>query len=81
MLAYTARQNDDGNAILLCLVECLLGCLSSIMEYFNKVRRSSRADLDACIVFAVRAEPVLSQLSRFSAMCYIEKWRSGPLFT
>jgi len=35
-LAYAARQNDDGNAILLCLAECILACLASIVEYFNK---------------------------------------------
>eukprot|EP00566_Odontella_aurita_P000653 CAMPEP_0113560250 /NCGR_PEP_ID=MMETSP0015_2-20120614/19329_1 /TAXON_ID=2838 /ORGANISM="Odontella" /LENGTH=546 /DNA_ID=CAMNT_0000461939 /DNA_START=158 /DNA_END=1800 /DNA_ORIENTATION=+ /assembly_acc=CAM_ASM_000160 len=35
-LANTARANDDGNAILLCIAECLLDCLASIVEYFNK---------------------------------------------
>jgi hypothetical protein len=41
MLARAARENDDGNGILLCIAECILGCLSSLMEYFNKVRYSS----------------------------------------
>ena len=41
MLARAARDNDDGNAILLCLAECILSCLASIMEYFNKVRGCS----------------------------------------
>ncbi|GAX15263.1 hypothetical protein FisN_1Hh700 [Fistulifera solaris] len=36
MLARAARENDDGNGILLCIAECILGCLSSLMEYFNK---------------------------------------------
>lgn len=35
-LAYAARQNDDGNAILLCLAECILACISSMIQYFNK---------------------------------------------
>jgi len=35
-MAEAARQNDDGNALLLCLVDCILACLQGIMEYFNK---------------------------------------------
>lgn len=35
-IAQSARENDEGNAILLCIVECILGCLQSILEYFNK---------------------------------------------
>lgn len=41
MLANTARQEGDSGecgAILLCLAECILACLASIVEYFNKVR-------------------------------------------
>jgi hypothetical protein len=41
MMARIARENDDGSGILLCIAECVLGCLASIMEYFNKVRRSN----------------------------------------
>lgn len=33
-LANQMRQQDDG--ILLCLAECILSCLESIVEYFNK---------------------------------------------
>ena len=36
MLANVARDQDDG--ILLCLAECILACIASIVEYFNKVR-------------------------------------------
>ena len=35
-LANSARANDDGNAILVCIAECILQCLESIVEYFNK---------------------------------------------
>eukprot|EP00586_Coscinodiscus_wailesii_P013726 CAMPEP_0172494472 /NCGR_PEP_ID=MMETSP1066-20121228/48731_1 /TAXON_ID=671091 /ORGANISM="Coscinodiscus wailesii, Strain CCMP2513" /LENGTH=482 /DNA_ID=CAMNT_0013265467 /DNA_START=86 /DNA_END=1531 /DNA_ORIENTATION=+ len=35
-LVENARNNDDGNAILLCLAECILACIQSIVEYFNK---------------------------------------------
>lgn len=35
-LANAARSNDDGNAILVCIAECILQCLASIVEYFNK---------------------------------------------
>mmetsp|Transcript_4832 Transcript_4832/g.12426 ORF Transcript_4832/g.12426 Transcript_4832/m.12426 type:complete len:468 (+) Transcript_4832:198-1601(+) len=34
-LANTARSNDNC-AILACVFECILSCLASIMEYFNK---------------------------------------------
>ncbi|KAI2497093.1 choline transporter-like protein [Fragilaria crotonensis] len=34
-LAQQARQNGD-NAILACIAECILGCLQSLVEYFNK---------------------------------------------
>jgi len=34
--AEAAKQNDDANALLICLVDCILGCLQSIIEYFNK---------------------------------------------
>lgn len=33
-LAQSARNNDNG--ILICIAECILGCLESILEYFNK---------------------------------------------
>jgi len=34
-LAHMARDNDECQ-VLLCLVDCLLGCLEEIIEYFNK---------------------------------------------
>lgn len=34
-LAHQARQNGDAG-ILACIAECILGCLESIAEYFNK---------------------------------------------
>mmetsp|Transcript_11421 Transcript_11421/g.28140 ORF Transcript_11421/g.28140 Transcript_11421/m.28140 type:complete len:386 (-) Transcript_11421:294-1451(-) len=33
-LAESARNNDNG--ILICIADCILGCLESILEYFNK---------------------------------------------
>lgn len=33
-LANAARDND--NQIFVCIADCILGCLQSIMEYFNK---------------------------------------------
>merc|ERR1711862_444687 len=35
-LVHAAKQNGDGNAIIICLLECLLCCLQDIMEYVNK---------------------------------------------
>ena len=35
-LAETARQNDDLGQMLACCIDCILGCLESIIEYFNK---------------------------------------------
>jgi hypothetical protein len=34
MLANAAQANDDGG-ILVCIAECLLACLASLVEYFN----------------------------------------------
>jgi len=34
-MANYARTQDDGG-FLLCVVECILGCLESLLEYFNK---------------------------------------------
>lgn len=31
-----ARQNDDVGQFLACCIDCLLGCLQSLLEYFNK---------------------------------------------
>jgi len=31
-----ARNNGDANALLACCANCILGCLESILEYFNK---------------------------------------------
>lgn len=36
-LANSARDNGDAQ-IFACIAECILGCLASILEYFNKVR-------------------------------------------
>ena len=36
-LANSARENGDAQ-IFACIAECILGCLASILEYFNKVR-------------------------------------------
>eukprot|EP00571_Detonula_confervacea_P012360 CAMPEP_0172303330 /NCGR_PEP_ID=MMETSP1058-20130122/4866_1 /TAXON_ID=83371 /ORGANISM="Detonula confervacea, Strain CCMP 353" /LENGTH=494 /DNA_ID=CAMNT_0013014089 /DNA_START=17 /DNA_END=1501 /DNA_ORIENTATION=- len=33
-LAQAARNNDNG--ILICIAECILGCIESILQYFNK---------------------------------------------
>mmetsp|Transcript_7580 Transcript_7580/g.11086 ORF Transcript_7580/g.11086 Transcript_7580/m.11086 type:complete len:500 (-) Transcript_7580:1202-2701(-) len=35
-LAETARQNEEYGQMLACCVDCILGCLQSIIEYFNK---------------------------------------------
>jgi len=35
-LAETARQNDDVGQLIACCVDCILSCLQSILEYFNK---------------------------------------------
>jgi len=35
-LANAARNNDDANAILICIVDCILSCLESLAEYINK---------------------------------------------
>ena len=35
MLANSAQSNGDAN-FLACIAECLLACLASIVEYFNK---------------------------------------------
>lgn len=34
-LAQSARSNDDGG-FLVCIAECILGCLANCLEYFNK---------------------------------------------
>ena len=56
MLARVARENDDGNGILLCIAECILGCLASIMEYFNKVRRERGTVRRICREAYLRAD-------------------------
>lgn len=35
-LANTARSQDDGMGILLCIAECILACIANLIEYFNK---------------------------------------------
>jgi len=35
-LAETARQNDELGNMLACCIDCVLSCLQSIIEYFNK---------------------------------------------
>lgn len=34
--AQQARQQGDGNALLLCIVDCILSFVESLVEYFNK---------------------------------------------
>jgi len=35
-IATEARRRGDGNQIILCIAECILGCIQGIIEYFNK---------------------------------------------
>ena len=35
-VANSAQNNDDGNNCLVCIAQCVLSCLESILEYFNK---------------------------------------------
>lgn len=35
-LVEAARQNDDIGNMLACCIDCILGCLESLIEYFNK---------------------------------------------
>mmetsp|Transcript_25256 Transcript_25256/g.37419 ORF Transcript_25256/g.37419 Transcript_25256/m.37419 type:complete len:481 (-) Transcript_25256:216-1658(-) len=35
-LAEQARQNDEIGQTLACCIDCILGCLESLLEYFNK---------------------------------------------
>jgi len=35
-VANNARDSGDANALLICCVDCLLGCLESIVQYFNQ---------------------------------------------
>lgn len=35
-LANQARQNDEYGQMLACCIDCILGCLEGIIEYFNK---------------------------------------------
>lgn len=36
-LVESARQDDDdANALLVCVLDCILSCLQSLLEYFNK---------------------------------------------
>jgi hypothetical protein len=30
------QMRNDGDQLLLCIAECLIGCIESLMEYFNK---------------------------------------------
>jgi hypothetical protein len=39
-IAQEAQNNGDA-AIFACIAQCILGCLASILEYFNKVRNSN----------------------------------------
>jgi Plasma-membrane choline transporter len=36
-LAQSARENGD-MPFFACIAECILGCLASLLEYFNQVR-------------------------------------------
>lgn len=35
-IVHNARQNNDGNNILLCIAECILGCLEDLSQIFNQ---------------------------------------------
>jgi Plasma-membrane choline transporter. len=35
-IAEQARQNDDVGQLLACCIDCILSCIQSIIEYFNK---------------------------------------------
>lgn len=35
-LVKNARNNDDANAILVCVLDCILSCIQGLIEYFNK---------------------------------------------
>jgi len=35
-LIEMAKQNDDGNALLLCLLDCFLSIIEGLLRYFNK---------------------------------------------
>jgi len=35
-LAHTARRQGRGNELLLCVLDCILGCLERLTTYFNK---------------------------------------------
>ena len=35
-IVETARQNDDLGPFLACCIDCILGCIESLLEYFNK---------------------------------------------
>jgi hypothetical protein len=30
------RQQDEGNGVLTCIADCILGCIEDMMQYFNK---------------------------------------------
>lgn len=32
----SARQNEDAGAMLACCIDCILSCIESLLEYFNK---------------------------------------------
>ena len=72
MLARFARDNDDGNGILLCLAECCLSCMASIMEYFNKV-----SGLHNSVLFPEDARP----LTLFPISYVLRSLSSGLSFT
>lgn len=35
-IAEQARQNDDVGQLLACCIDCILSCIQSVIEYFNK---------------------------------------------
>ena len=35
-IVETARRNDDLGPFIACCIDCLLGCIESLLEYFNK---------------------------------------------
>lgn len=60
-LANTARNEGDAG-ILACIAECILSCLASLVEYFNKCKWSSLTFVVCCAELASRASHLLTLL-------------------
>jgi hypothetical protein len=35
-LVQAAKQEEDGNQLLVCILDCILSCIQGLIEYFNK---------------------------------------------